>query len=1083
MPANRHIRHDVVLAARLIDGQAELRLAANTLLIPRRKLAPPSALIVQLERWNPLVMAASHTSVGVQMTRLALRLEQADLAEIDWEGALAAIAKQNVLAVRVTDVHPRVAQRLFDFPARILALGKGDHVAAAIGTVLDGTRSDYAMVVKTASPQNAEREVEEDGWPDVDVLHFQSEAELLLTRTDGEDPGSVRWLLRRCDRWRTRLIVIEADEARLAKLRRAAYTIVASGGPAVFVFQDTKFEAVGFYADLLHDRPLDWIRYDAGGALFAGSGREEALRFSAVASYLASPQVVKALRIKARRAVPQMRPKAIRRIKLPERPVVMKAVRESARVVNLKIEKYKDSRWEHPAKFMRLGDVIASKMLDHGYVVEPLDVPFERLRQSAFTIDDFTLTVRKHAMSLDYVLDPRTPPRLETLVAARLKNMRESESRFSFDDSEARGTLPLAAKATALRKLLRSGRKAESATPKPRGPRHVNTQFYRTKPNDVLEPIPQPRARLTPGKVVHLGIRIGQKDWEIEDIGALVFAEESIPWTPEMTGAWIEVALTPIDFENVGEPVQEFWLPRDGGAALVTFAVRPGSKTTVPGVARLRFTLYHRNNILQSFRLAALLEGAAVERKAALSAALGADPSRLGKGDAGYLTRLEYSACEPTAAAELPERTLSIVANESAGEKIFSIKSKDFFSTTVNQNVGDHVKNVRDALGDASRNKNGEYLYEDDNSGTEKDLLERLWPIAEEGWGLYFSILPDPDERKSAAELLGQGGTIHAAHIDLRQLVAWSLIYDRKVDSNHNTHFFRETNTRVPVDRAVCLAGFPDDTGKMPPGECITDPKCILAEKAVDAQIKKTGRMVCPETVICPRRFWGFMHQIEVPAQQAEAGKATKPMPQAVSASKPIGVLAGFNPNVKRFKTHLPEVESTVTKWGKAAFLAKLDRRDDIVQSFDEKEPDIVYLYCHAYPDTLARPKRPNPNLDFGARQPGEFILVREIEGKKWGHAPLVFLNACGVVGFSVDAPSEFITAFVQARHAAAVIGTEITVWEELATEVAINFLGDFLDDKPAGEALLRARRVLLAKYNPLGLVYTLYGSAGLHLA
>jgi hypothetical protein len=52
-----------------------------------------------------------------------------------------------------------------------------------------------------------------------------------------------------------------------------------------------------------------------------------------------------------------------------------------------------------------------------------------------------------------------------------------------------------------------------------------------------------------------------------------------------------------------------------------------------------------------------------------------------------------------------------------------------------------------------------------------------------------------------------------------------------------------------------------------------------------------------------------------------------------------------------------------------------------------------------------------------------------------------------------------------------------------LATEVAIAFLRDFLDHKTAGEALLHARRALLAKHNPLGLAYTLYGSADLKLA
>jgi hypothetical protein len=91
-------------------------------------------------------------------------------------------------------------------------------------------------------------------------------------------------------------------------------------------------------------------------------------------------------------------------------------------------------------------------------------------------------------------------------------------------------------------------------------------------------------------------------------------------------------------------------------------------------------------------------------------------------------------------------------------------------------------------------------------------------------------------------------------------------------------------------------------------------------------------------------------------------------------------------------------------------------------------------------------------------------------------------MNGCSSIGFSPYAPSTFIKQFIQGRKAAAVIGTEVTVWEVLAAEFAVSFLAEFLGDKRAGEALLRARRALLSKDNPLGLVYTLYGSARLRI-
>ena len=78
--------------------------------------------------------------------------------------------------------------------------------------------------------------------------------------------------------------------------------------------------------------------------------------------------------------------------------------------------------------------------------------------------------------------------------------------------------------------------------------------------------------------------------------------------------------------------------------------------------------------------------------------------------------------------------------------------------------------------------------------------------------------------------------------------------------------------------------------------------------------------------------------------------------------------------------------------------------------------------------------------------------------------------------------PSELIRRFIHGRKAAAVIGTEVTTWELLADAIALYFFEAFLAGVPAGEALLSAQRRLLAKHNPLGLAYSLYGSADLCL-
>ena len=155
--------------------------------------------------------------------------------------------------------------------------------------------------------------------------------------------------------------------------------------------------------------------------------------------------------------------------------------------------------------------------------------------------------------------------------------------------------------------------------------------------------------------------------------------------------------------------------------------------------------------------------------------------------------------------------------------------------------------------------------------------------------------------------------------------------------------------------------------------------------------------------------------------------------------------------------------------------------RDDLLDMLEAEEPDVIYLYCHA---RSAGEGVFEPHLELCAKgkSPGR-ITAGDIAGKRWAHAPLVLLNGCSSVAFSPSAPSPFIQCLVRDRRASGVIGTEVTVWEALAGEMALRFLRHFLAGTPAGHALLNARWELLAKHNPLGLVYTLYAPAELKLA
>ena len=184
-------------------------------------------------------------------------------------------------------------------------------------------------------------------------------------------------------------------------------------------------------------------------------------------------------------------------------------------------------------------------------------------------------------------------------------------------------------------------------------------------------------------------------------VGEMVFADDAVDWAKEQGGLWLEAGVTGIDVDVLGDPVQPVWLPAIGDTTLATFAVRPPSKTLIPGVARVRVTLFYRNNVVNSFLMAAALTTCEGDVKAALATALSVEPAAVRNG-AGYIARQEYIAVDPNGVSSLAERSLGIVANESAGQKIFSIKGTEFFSTTVNENVRDHVTALRAALSAAS---------------------------------------------------------------------------------------------------------------------------------------------------------------------------------------------------------------------------------------------------------------------------------------------------------------------------------------------------------------------------------------------
>src|SRR6185295_5329513 len=184
------------------------------------------------------------------------------------------------------------------------------------------------------------------------------------------------------------------------------------------------------------------------------------------------------------------------------------------------------------------------------------------------------------------------------------------------------------------------------------------------------------------------------------------------------------------------------------------------------------------------------------------------------------------------------------------------------------------------------------------------------------------------------------------------------------------------------------------------------------------------------------------------------------------------------NATLALWNDHWKEL-SGVTTWIKPEF-----ESDKILELLQANEPDLIYFYCHARGGQVDPDRTYPPYLEFQAAggSAGQ-IRPQDFGGyPPWSQGPLVFLNACGTLGYSPDALSPFLKALVDGRRASGVLGTEVPVAEALAGDFAREFLSRFFGGTSAGRALLEARRVLLTKNNPLGLVYTLFAPADLNI-
>ena len=482
--------------------------------------------------------------------------------------------------------------------------------------------------------------------------------------------------------------------------------------------------------------------------------------------------------------------------------------------------------------------------------------------------------------------------------------------------------------------------------------------------------------------------------------------------------------------------------PADVARRRLLFSLRPQA----PG-GELRCSLYCRGVLVWSQR---------VDVPAAPVGAAGDRAERSATVDFGIAPTLA-----PSHLARLPKHRLSLLLNSTAeGTHVLTIAGEGAFSAALvldPMQLQQMLDSLRGALRMAAWGSNGEwsedraYLYE--TSEPERlrldvarlavrsrrfyqDLSERLVAA---GW----------DWRDLRERMRAQGMVQLAIKESPTHLLPTALIYDRPLDDTHQDFAAYEL---CPAFLAACH----DD----PPLE---DTACFRGE--------------CPhwgkETVVCPSGFWGFRHDLGATVSSRGPGQADIVGEIAVAARPELVMAVSTDSRFEGREAHeLAIRELCDGGWHHAT------TRQDALAMLSEGRAHVVYFYCHG------GVQNDNPTLQIGTG-PDSLLTPSWLgeHGPTWSDPrPLVVLNGCRTTAVEPRNALNFVSVWLSMLRAAGVVGTDITVFEPLASAFAERCLTLFLQGVPLGRAVRLARLGLLKEGNPLGLTYVPFALASLRL-
>jgi len=488
-------------------------------------------------------------------------------------------------------------------------------------------------------------------------------------------------------------------------------------------------------------------------------------------------------------------------------------------------------------------------------------------------------------------------------------------------------------------------------------------------------------------------------------------------------GHLLEAALFGLDFDVDGPTVKTFLLPVLGRSQVVTFAVRAPEQL---GPARLRLVIYHKNHLVQAFRLDAQV--AAEESHA----------------DAHVLVvHLERSRSSRLDNVErLGPRALSIGVNQDpGGTHSLCVKATGAAKPlSVGETaLTDALDRMRSLLRGLTLDPNGDptFLVEPAPNAlptaAAEDALRRL---AELGWELFqgvFQSAKDAQLKQALRELAKDADkTIQIVRFDRRFSFPWALVYDRALPT-------------IPVD----------------------DPPALVCWGGTAAN--PCNHRPC-EAVVCARGFWGVRHQVE-DLLDKPSEPAKQPVP---SPAKAIRLAAGVStPAVQDLEVTLKTAGLPLVKHDPAK-----ENLLDVL--WGNARPWQVIVIGHY--ETRDIPKQlPGPRILLnatGACLRATDITARDISDGEWNDPrPLVLLMACSSTVTTPATLNDLLIA-LNGAGAAAIVGTECTIFTDLVSRFAREVTIDVWKGVAVGKAVTAFRRRMFAEGNPCGMLFSLFGDS-----